>query len=88
MLIVFDMILSLESINFFEFRRLYENNVVDAFLIAENWLSGYVKTVTKICRLYGIDNVGIVDMRWNPFRNFYLFGADIIRILRFFSSRL
>lgn len=51
----------LSLVNFFEFRRLIESGKIDGLIIVEIPHIPFVIEVVKLCKLYNIPNVGVMD---------------------------
>ena len=54
----------LSLVNFFEFRRLVEAGEIDGLIIAEFPGMPSVLETVKLCKLYDIPNVGVMDVRF------------------------
>lgn len=58
----------LPLINFFEFRRLVNAGELDGVIIAEDCRQTFTKNVVRICKLYSVPKVGVMDfIMQNPF---------------------
>ena len=53
----------LPTITFFEFRRMVDADELDGVFIAEDGRNRFTRSVVRVCQLYNVKQIGIMDLR-------------------------
>ena len=71
-----EFVVDLPLITFFEFRRLVDAGELDGIVVIEVANSNFAKEVVRLCKLYEIEKVGVVDLsRYKPQNPIYWLDA-------------